>query len=1491
MTDTNEFEEYKKIIEESGLFDSKFYVREYKDARRAKELPLEHFVKFGLKEDRKPNALFDPVWYREYYGDIQEAGVLPFIHYVTYGLKEFRSANENELQEYETLKDSFDVTAYKNSYEDLQKLEDKFDFLWHYVCFGKREERTFFKQKTTTKIQNISKKKNLDFDESKIEKLVKEKEKISFENKRLQNYKNIFKIQKKYLDNKIKALEKTKNVKHINKTILEMHKKLEFASERFLNFFDEEKYLHQNNDVKKVVENRKLGSGLEHLLFFGWEEVNTGKRRLYKNLNFFNEKDYLKLYPDVQNAIHKGTFTSALEHYLAYGIEKKNEKQNIVVHKGEARHNLSKRNVLICAHIVGKTIYGSERSLLDMIEAASENSNVILTTPMMNQEYLNLVKPFVKKIYVFSYGWWKSNNPVNVEAVRKYEKILNEENINIIHVNTIMLREALIAGRNMNIATLTHIRELITGDNGLTDYIGLPVDSIIDEVINRTDYIIGNSRATLNAYKLEENDSNFLLYNTLNTEKYHQKPLDKDNITVGIISSNIPKKGINDFIEVAKLCKNESKLMFCIIGPENELTQNINKLNLKNVKILGYRKTPQEAMNDIDIVLSLSNFTESFGRTVAEGMASSKLVIAYAWGAVPELIEDKKSGYLVDYKDIYSVAKILKKVAKNPKIIKKVGTTAQKDVKQKFDIAVYKKNLEKIYNKIVKKESSKKIKIAYFLWHFPVPSETFVLNELRILVEDGYDVKVYCKQSPFKDFVPDFPIEWERVNDVAHFAELLIRDNRSIVHSHFTYPTVTDMVWPACEIAKKRFTFIAHAQDIFRYENDKRNRISEIAASDYCAKVFVPARFHFNYLLERNVSENKMLINPNGVDTELYKQGLTAKHTKRETRSICAIHRFTEKKGLIYLIEAAKYLDDIIINIHGYGDLEDEYKSLIKTHNLNNVIIHGGVKNRTEMLEIFSNNDLFACPSIRAKDGDMDGIPTVLMEAMSAGIPVLTTAVSGIPDLVLDELTGIVTSSNANSIAADIKRFYTLPDSKVDAIVDNALNHIKQKFNIPDLVHTLLRVWEEKRLDLIVVSWNNLPELKEVCRRLLKYTSLPFRLIVCDNDSKEAVKKYLKKLEASRDEVTVIFNDTNALVGPGTNLALENSDSDYAVYVCGKEGFVFDYGWEKNLVNYMEHNPKVGQAGTLGYSPSYLYGKDYPSGIAEFKNFRNKNFAIENPNRMFKHVQGGFFIMRRKMYNEIGGFSIDVPHNYTDVEYSYYVESCSWELGNIPGMLALFNKTRPGLFSRIDESIHAMHPPMLDEIPKIENIIHNKVKLCNLCEWQGNDFSKNKEGLHCCPQCGSVEADRTLMRHLAETVYTYRRLPALAINITSGITEYWKQQFQGRLLSSAKILDEIKRDGMIANADGKTYVIYLNYPADINPSELNLLLSDFYRLLHSEGELIIQLNENCQDAELLYSVLKEVGLQIKAKKRYTSNTCQYDWYYLVICDKIIKRID
>jgi len=134
---------YKKIIRNSGLFDEKYYLKMNRDARLSDESPLEHFIKIGLKEYRRPNSKFDPIWYREFYEDIKKDGVPPLIHFILFGNKENRFMSLQEQIQYINLKDGFDIEFYKNSYDDLKEQDANFDFILHYIRYGQYENRNY----------------------------------------------------------------------------------------------------------------------------------------------------------------------------------------------------------------------------------------------------------------------------------------------------------------------------------------------------------------------------------------------------------------------------------------------------------------------------------------------------------------------------------------------------------------------------------------------------------------------------------------------------------------------------------------------------------------------------------------------------------------------------------------------------------------------------------------------------------------------------------------------------------------------------------------------------------------------------------------------------------------------------------------------------------------------------------------------------------------------------------------------------------------------------------------------------------------------------------------------------------------------------------------------------------------------------------------------------------------------------------------------------
>ncbi|MGH8641977.1 MAG: glycosyltransferase, partial [Burkholderiales bacterium] len=528
-------------------------------------------------------------------------------------------------------------------------------------------------------------------------------------------------------------------------------------------------------------------------------------------------------------------------------------------------------------------------------------------------------------------------------------------------------------------------------------------------------------------------------------------------------------------------------------------------------------------------------------------------------------------------------------------------------------------------------------------------------------------------------------------------------------------------------------------------------------------------------------------------------------------RRVVAVHRFTEKKGLDRLIRAAALLqeDGIAVELYGYGPDEEALKGLCGATGATNVAFMGPIAGREELLSVLNGADLFVAPCVRAASGDMDGIPTVLMEAMAVGVPVLATALSSIPDLVVDGVTGfLVEDAGPQNLASRIRDVLAAAPARVDAIVQAARERVAHRFDTRKLVPALVRLWSGGTIDIVIVSWNNLPELREVIARVFRFTRMPFHLIVCDNASEADVRGFLHELHRERDNVTIIDRGLNTYVGPGTNCAIDHGSSDYIVYVCGKEGFILQHGWERAVVDYMDAHSAVGLAGTLGYSPTYLRGADYPKAIPLFDKFRNREFAAAHSERVFRHVQGGLFAVRRAMYDDIGGFSEDVPHEHTDVEYSYYVESRGWQLGEIPGLLALYNKTRPPLASRFTEQVLAVHPPTLRELPQFDRAVAGGLALCNVCFAFLNDGFDREER---CPRCGSTPAARTLMRGLAESTLTYRRLKALVLEPPPGIERFLAEQFQGRQLDYVELLQEIRSAGAIKHPSASLDVAYLGY--------------------------------------------------------------------------------
>ncbi|MDQ4072160.1 MAG: glycosyltransferase, partial [Actinomycetota bacterium] len=199
------------------------------------------------------------------------------------------------------------------------------------------------------------------------------------------------------------------------------------------------------------------------------------------------------------------------------------------------------------------------------------------------------------------------------------------------------------------------------------------------------------------------------------------------------------------------------------------------------------------------------------------------------------------------------------------------------------------------------------VRIGYVLWDWPALSQTFVVDEIRRLLERGYDLKVYFRTDPDSAATIDFPVDVVRVSGPKELAEQVRRDERTILHSHFAYPTVTRLTFPAAVEAGIPFTFMPHAVDIFHYQNEARNRIDEITQHPLCQRVFVHGDFHRSYLIDRGVPAEKLTPTLQALPAWISGGDVSAAVDRRlggRRRVVTAIARFIEKKGIEDLIRA-----------------------------------------------------------------------------------------------------------------------------------------------------------------------------------------------------------------------------------------------------------------------------------------------------------------------------------------------------------------------------------------------------------------------------------------------------------------------------------------------------------------------------------------------------------------------------------------------------------
>lgn len=359
---------------------------------------------------------------------------------------------------------------------------------------------------------------------------------------------------------------------------------------------------------------------------------------------------------------------------------------------------------------------------------------------------------------------------------------------------------------------------------------------------------------------------------------------------------------------------------------------------------------------------------------------------------------------------------------------------------------------------------------------FPKVSETFIYKEISMLHQKGYRLMIYAlwkpEGEPLLNTVDSFTdIEVRYVAplsgkvseiirpDIAKYAEG--KDNRRHLCCHAASQIIGDLGFsdpkeyhihaqfldlPAeiayiiHQVMGVDYSISCHARDIYTSSaEDIRRVVGDSLGLKTCTQ------YNARYLKEIVDEPSKIKTVYHGVDCDFFNNS----HEEKPLR-LLSVARFVEKKGYPYIFEAlAKYREkdsSFMYTIIGHGKLEDECRKLIQSYRLEDKVVIIPYASKAIVKYYLKHCDIFINASIVACDGDRDGIPNSIAEAMSMEVPVIATDVSGISELVIHKETGYLAMPNcADSLLDGLDYFINNPEDR-KRIAQNGRSYVLDHF-------------------------------------------------------------------------------------------------------------------------------------------------------------------------------------------------------------------------------------------------------------------------------------------------------------------------------------------------------------------------------------------------------------------------------------------------------------
>ncbi len=378
-------------------------------------------------------------------------------------------------------------------------------------------------------------------------------------------------------------------------------------------------------------------------------------------------------------------------------------------------------------------------------------------------------------------------------------------------------------------------------------------------------------------------------------------------------------------------------------------------------------------------------------------------------------------------------------------------------------------------------------RIGYVLKMYPRFSETFVVSEVLARESAGEEIEIFSLRAPADgrfheslarvragttylthsgrraqdlwallaragrelDRLPDVLADLLEADmaDAAQAVELalLVRE-REITHLHAHFASVaTTVARLASKLTGVPFSFTAHAKDIYHVEVDAADLRSKLADAHHAITV---SAFNVSYLEDVfGADAAGVRLVYNGLDLDTFGYDRSA----QRPGTICSVGRLVEKKGFDVLVNACALLAAqgrlVDCEIVGTGPMFGPLQARIDAHGLTGHVRLLGALPQPGVRDVLRRNSVFAAPCVVGADGNRDGLPTVLLEAMALGTACVGTDVTGLPEVLRDGDTGLVVGQgDAAGLAVALARMLD-DDAERQRFAGNARRLVEDRFD------------------------------------------------------------------------------------------------------------------------------------------------------------------------------------------------------------------------------------------------------------------------------------------------------------------------------------------------------------------------------------------------------------------------------------------------------------